>query len=708
VTRRAIALWPGPFLWSAVTPWRAARVAAGALVPLLIGWASGRVDLGAFAALGAVVAGSAALRGVTRTRIRAVGVASIGMATSTFVGATIAASEPWLLVPVVMAWAYLAGITVSLGQTQSGAVLQWPVALLIAVGVPSPPGQAAVRAALVLAGGAFQGVLVAGSWMVRRGERERATLGDRYRALARYAADIAAGRFRPPAPIAFAAADALDDPNPLLSGQEHLVFVDMLEQAERVRASIAALAAQAAEAGEADPIRRLASEAATVLRLVVVALAARRRDRAAAIDAVNERLATFAVPTSAAWRWTGQALLGQLRAMAADLSLLADARPGIAAGARARARGALPPMPVAATQSLMTLRANCGLRSEAGRHALRLAVVAALAEVLVLATGLTEGRWVVLTIFIVLKPDYATTVYRGVQRSIGTMLGAGLGVAAVGLTHAGTGGLVAAAALSIAMGYATFDINYLVFSVFLTAWVVVLLDILGTSATSTAEARLACTAIGSALALVAYVVWPTWARLTAPETFARLLEAHRDYARALLGALGDPRGADVARLRNLQSAARLARSEAEPVAARLEAERRDHPFSAATAHSVLTAVSRLGQAELALHALLASSPHDGPTAIDCAEQPADRLAETMAEAMTAFATSLRTLQRPPQLPALGATADGRRPPPPGLHCGALIAAVDDIGAVLWDGLPSRGRPARGRAATAGHSAEQTV
>ena len=45
------------------------------------------------------------------------------------------------------------------------------------------------------------------------------------------------------------------------------------------------------------------------------------------------------------------------------------------------------------------------MASETGRHALRLAAVAAIGEVLVQATGLKEGAWVPLTIFIVLKPD---------------------------------------------------------------------------------------------------------------------------------------------------------------------------------------------------------------------------------------------------------------------------------------------------------------
>ena len=88
----------GPFRWRAVSPWRAARVAAGVVVPLAIGWWSGHIDLGAFAALGALPAGMVSFQGVTRSRVAAVAAASVGMAVSTFVGATLANGAPWVLV----------------------------------------------------------------------------------------------------------------------------------------------------------------------------------------------------------------------------------------------------------------------------------------------------------------------------------------------------------------------------------------------------------------------------------------------------------------------------------------------------------------------------------------------------------------------------------------------------------------------------------
>ena len=62
----------GPFHWRAIAPWRAARLAVGVLAPLIFGWATGHIEYGAFAALGALPAGFAAYQGVTRSRIAAI------------------------------------------------------------------------------------------------------------------------------------------------------------------------------------------------------------------------------------------------------------------------------------------------------------------------------------------------------------------------------------------------------------------------------------------------------------------------------------------------------------------------------------------------------------------------------------------------------------------------------------------------------------
>src|SRR4051812_31815810 len=105
----------GPLRWGAIAPWRAVRLAIGVLAPLVLGWTSGHIEYGVFAALGALPAGFASYQGVSRTRIAAILVASVGMAVTTLVGATTSAILPWLLVPVVTILGYFTGLVVALG-----------------------------------------------------------------------------------------------------------------------------------------------------------------------------------------------------------------------------------------------------------------------------------------------------------------------------------------------------------------------------------------------------------------------------------------------------------------------------------------------------------------------------------------------------------------------------------------------------------------
>lgn len=149
--------------WNAVAPWRAARVTLAIVLPLVIGWLSGHIDYGAYVALGALPAALASFQGETLSRVALVFAASVGMAVSTLVGGTTAATAPWLLVPTIALWGYLTGLAVCLGPRVSAVVLTWSIALLISVGLPSGSSEAALRSAFVLAGGLFQAVLVASS-----------------------------------------------------------------------------------------------------------------------------------------------------------------------------------------------------------------------------------------------------------------------------------------------------------------------------------------------------------------------------------------------------------------------------------------------------------------------------------------------------------------------------------------------------------------
>src|ERR1700760_1933188 len=260
----------GPFRWSAVDVPRALRAGIGMVTPLAVGLATGHLEYGVFVTL-----------------------ASLGMAVATWVGGVAAWASGWWLFPAVLAFSYLAGLLGALGQRFGVVGLQWAIQLVIASAIPLPPGDAAVRAALVLAGG--------------RGQN-RASLATAYRALARYAEDscrhpvAAASAGEPPPAFDFA---AVTDPNPLLRAQERYRFLLLIEQAERIRVSLAAVARYGAQCTLLEPAARALYELADALEA--------RRDHAGRAAALDEMLAGIKLPAGVPWRWAGAALLGELR-----------------------------------------------------------------------------------------------------------------------------------------------------------------------------------------------------------------------------------------------------------------------------------------------------------------------------------------------------------------------------------------------------------
>ena len=642
-SRRFVRL--GSLHWNAASPRRAVRIALGVTLPLAAGWWAGRADLGAYAALGALPAGLVAFEGQARSRAAGVLLASLGMAVATFVGATMAAVAPGLLPLVTALWAYATGLLICLGAVTGLAALQWTTALLIAIGLPFGPGDAALRALLVFAGGALQAGLVAASWALRPGATERAALAASYATLASYASRLASGFSRTPAPGALPAQAVLEDPNPLLDGATCMQLLNLLEEAERVQATLACLGAELGEARAPDGRRQL-GQAAGVLAHVSRALAAGRRERASLAEALHAQLERWVVPADASWRWSGEELTGQLRAIARMLGALDDPPPGTRPQPGGEGRWAQ--WRASAATAATTLRANITGRTEAGRHALRLAAVCGVAEVLAQATDLAEGRWVALTALVVLKPDHGSTYERSVHRALGTACGALLGVAIAHFAGPGQGGLVVACALSAALAYALFRVNYLLYSIPLTVFIVVLLALLGTPAAANAEARTVDTCIGSALALCAYLVWPTWKGATAQQEFAALVATTATYITELLLACAHPGRVAPARLRALQRSARRAASNAEAAAARLQVEPPEPRLTPGFARLLLATVARLKGDALALHAL-ALSPARDPAPGHAATE---RLASALHAALRAAATALRALEAPPQGPDL--------------------------------------------------------
>ena len=148
---------------------------------------------------------------------------------------------------------------------------------------------------------------------------------------------------------------------------------------------------------------------------------------------------------------------------------------------------------------------------ESRAFAIRLALCMSLAEIARQYLPIERPYWVLLTVAIVLKPDFGSVFTRAVQRGAGTLLGVLLGSAVLALLPRTAWVLVAMAGFAALLPWAR-DTNFGLFSVFQTPVIILLLDLALPAGTGLVAARLIDTLIGCGIVLVfGYLLWPqTW------------------------------------------------------------------------------------------------------------------------------------------------------------------------------------------------------
>jgi hypothetical protein len=581
-------------------PVAALRGAAGVAIPFAVGAAVGHPAEGAIAAAGALPTGIVGLTGGSRSRTTTIGATAAGVAVSTFVGGLVAGHLSATII-VLAFWGFGAGISVVLGRDATTIGVQAVMGLIVFGRFPGSVASSAVHAGWVLAGGGFQAVLAAAIRPPQRFVAERRTLAQAFTDLAQLAQDPTRSPITD-ATEAVLSAEFLGRRTP---SEDVELLRGLADETDRIRLELQTLAAfpDVAAVDDARPA------AATWLRRAAAALRAGRpaEPEQPALDAAARRLREQRDNAPPGRRGTPEryaaarvsALLGQLRAVDRLISALSGMRRLVLP----RGLGAPAAMMLPERLADSARRAAAAARdpgSTAFRHAVRLAVILPLAEGLSHALPGQRGYWVTLTALVVLKPDYAATMERGVARVGGTSLGVvvfGLLIVAIhpsGLT------LTLLLAVTTWAAYASFAASYALFSFAVTAIVVLLVAPLGGNELSTVADRGLDTLVGGALALIGYVVWPTWEAGTLAEATDRLLDALASYADVLLTAYVDPDSVDRASVSAAALTARRARVAAQASLNRAAAEPSRAGADADTAAGVLAAARRI---VITLHAL---------------------------------------------------------------------------------------------------------
>jgi uncharacterized membrane protein YccC len=609
-----------------VTPWIGARNAIGVALPLVAGILAGHPGAGLVMATGALNVSYSDGNDVYDFRARRMLIASILCSLAVFAGA-LTAQHGVLIVLLVTAFAFLAGLLVALGNTAGDLGAVALVTLVVYGAQVMSPYDAALSGLLALAGGLLQTAISLSAWPVRRYEPLRTAIANLYVYLGHAAVRPVHASQAPPASAQ--STSAQESVSRL--GIDHTPFAEryrsLLNQAERIRISLLTLGRlrrrierENTALPDASSIQlELIDNFLGVMGGVLISIGESMHSaKPVQVDKARlERLGQIAeewrqqeTPGRSAFlsalvddtRYQMDALLGQLRS-AADLATITTP----AGSAQLAKRDSQHPWPLRFRGGLAILRANLSLDSAAFRHGVRLAICVGLGEALGRAFELRRSYWLPMTIAIVLKPDFSATFSRGVLRLAGTFLGLVVATVLYRLLPLSPANDAVLIALLVFIARSIGPANYGVFVAAISALVVYLFAFLGIGPKDVIDARAINTLVGGALALLAYGLWPTWERSQVADTMARMLDSYRAYFEAIVAWLINPETLPSSDLDPKRVAGRLARSNMEASYERLSAEPGVSRRQIDLVGNMLASSHRLVHAMMALEAAAAQT-----------------------------------------------------------------------------------------------------
>jgi len=612
----------------------ALRNTAAIVLPLLVGALTGHLFAGLGVSAGALNTMFADQPGPYRLRLRRMLLTAMAAGVAAFTGAVLGQWPVALLLAAAL-WGFGAALLVAVDAHLTRVGLTSLILLVVLGAEPQTVAHAMPVGLLIFAGGLLQTLFAIAAWPLQRYRPERMALAQGFRGLADFARTDVDGD------VATALPPSLNDLQALLFGAGRArgraveAFRVLAELSERIRLELFAIASQQAACEQPEPRVVLASArsaAAEVLTTIANALEqAAPPASAAALDAYAQVIARIeSAPAST------DAEIVNARIAALGGQLRAAVRNTDTAGSRGEIRAQRSefrlPRALQSNNPFPTLRANLRLSSPAFRHAIRCGACVAIALALAHVLPLSRGYWMPMTVAIVLKPDFGATWRYGLLRVAGTL--GGLLLTTAVLHFGGPGGFWASLALMAVLCFAFRElagVHYGIAVVCLTGLVVILLSFYGIPAAESVLARSIDTALGSSLALLAYLLWPTWERGREREVVARMLDAYREYLIATL------RGSTQAR-HNTRIDARAARSAAQASLDRLRSE----PASRANAPR---AEALVAQANRVVRAAMMLEAARGDTG-DAPAPPVDAFAGACEAAMREAAEALREARVP--------------------------------------------------------------
>lgn len=176
---------------------------------------------------------------------------------------------------------------------------------------------------------------------------------------------------------------------------------------------------------------------------------------------------------------------------------------------------------------------NFSLKSPIFKHSLRLAVVVMVGYSIGIYFSLQNSYWILLTIIVIMRPNYGLTKTRTKQRIIGTLIGGFVAGGIVFLTQNVTVYSILAI-VSLVLAFSMIQKNYKTSAVFITLSVVFVYALLKPDVFKVIQYRVVDTLIGAVLAALGNIaLWPSWEFYGIQGVIAKSVEANKNYLKEI-------------------------------------------------------------------------------------------------------------------------------------------------------------------------------
>lgn len=173
---------------------------------------------------------------------------------------------------------------------------------------------------------------------------------------------------------------------------------------------------------------------------------------------------------------------------------------------------------------------NLTLKSNTFRHSLRVSIAAIVGYIVSLFLALGHGYWIMMTIIVILKPNYSLTKKRNWERLLGTVAGAAVAVGLLYFIKDTTALFVIMLFLMIGT-YTLLRINYMIGVLLMTPYILLLFHLLySANVKVTLTDRVLDTAIASGIAFLANIfLVPAWEQDQMKSYMLQMLEDNLCY-----------------------------------------------------------------------------------------------------------------------------------------------------------------------------------